>query len=108
MTSTITASAVVVLLGLWHVRNRRHAGWQASANGRFFVLLGYPLAAVGAYWFSTAPGAAAWEWAMGCAWVSAAALSFTLGFRALRRVTAEHARAAIALETIATTGALPT
>ena len=72
MLSTTAAIAVIVVLGAWHLHNRRHAGWQASADGRFYILCGYPLVAVAAYWLTTA----------------------------LNSVTAEHARAAVQMETI--------
>lgn len=100
MLSTTTAIAVTVVLGAWHLHNRRHAGWQASADGRFYILCGYPLVAVAAYWLTTAPTATAWEWAMGNAWALAAVMSFVAGFNALNSVTAEHARAAVQMETI--------
>ncbi|UXA14977.1 hypothetical protein KXD97_15250 [Mycobacterium sp. SMC-8] len=100
MLSTTAAIAVIVVLGAWHLYNRRHAGWQASADGRFFVRCGYPLVAVAAYWLTIAPTATAWEWAMGNAWALAAAMSFVTGFNALNRATAEHARMAVAMETI--------
>ncbi|CAN3127803.1 hypothetical protein ACNUDN_07795 [Mycobacterium sp. smrl_JER01] len=100
MLSITAAIVVVALLGAWHLRNRRHAGWQASADGRFFILCGYPLVAVAAYLLTIAPGTTTWEWAMGNAWALAAVLSFVAGFNALNAVTAEHARSAARMETI--------
>lgn len=100
MSSTITALAVVAVLSAWHLRNRRHAGWQASPDGRFYVSLGYPLVAIAVYWMTTAPTTTTWEWAVGNAWALAAVMSFVAGFGALNRVTAGHARHAVELETI--------
>ncbi|WNG88984.1 hypothetical protein C6A87_007245 [Mycobacterium sp. ITM-2016-00317] len=100
MLSIIAAVAVVVVLSVWHLYNRRHAGWQASADGRFFICCGYPLVAVATYWLTTAPAATTWEWVVGNAWALAAVMSFVVGFNALNAVTAEHARAAARIETI--------
>ena len=108
MSSTIAAVAVVVLLSAWHLRNRRHAGWRASADGRFYVMLGYPLVALAVYWLAASPAATTWEWAVGNAWAFAAVMSFVAGFGALNRVTSDHAVRAIELETIEpATGAIP-
>lgn len=100
MSSTITAIAIVVLSGVWHLHNRRHAGWRASPDGRFYVCLGYPLVAIAVYCMTTAPTATTWEWAIGNAWALAAASSFVAGFGALNRVTAEHGEVAVKIETI--------
>ncbi|KWX60313.1 hypothetical protein [Mycobacterium sp. NAZ190054] len=100
MLSTTAAIAVIVGLSAWHLYNRRHPGWQASADGRFFIRCGYPLVAVATYWLTTAPTATTWEWAMGNAWALAAVMSFVAGFNALNRATAEHAQLAVQIETI--------
>lgn len=100
MSSTITAIAIVVLSGVWHLHNRRHAGWRASPEGRFYICLGYSLVAVAAYWLTTAPAATTWEWALGNVWAFGAALSFVAGFGALNRVTTSHAEVALEMETI--------
>ena len=100
MSSTIAAIAVVVLLSAWHLHNRRHAGWSVSADGRFYIGLSYPLVAIAAYWLVTAPAVTDWEWALGNGVALVAVLSCVAGFGALNRVTAEHARFAVQLETI--------
>ncbi len=100
MLSTITGVALVALSGAWHLHNRRHAGWRASPEGRFYIFLGYPLVAVAVYWMTAAPATTTWEWALGNAWALAAASSFVAGFGALNRVTAAHAEAAVEMETI--------
>ena len=105
MSSTIVAIAVIIGLCAVHVRVRRHAGWTASAWGRFLTLLGYPASAVAAYWLTTA--STGWEWLLGVGWALVAGASFASGVTALRRVTHEHAARAIAIETIGSaTGAL--
>lgn len=105
MSSTVVALAVIVGVCALHARARRHAGWTASARGRFLMRLGYPTSAVAAYWLTTA--STAWEWALGAGWALAAATFFASGEAALRRVVSEHAEAAMAMETVEpSTGAL--
>ncbi len=100
MDTTITALAVVFALTLWHLRNRRHAGWLASPNGRFFVFIGYALVAIAAYWLESAPTATTWEWVFGNLWALAAMTAFVVGFGQLNRATAEHAVAAQQVEAL--------
>lgn len=90
MESTITAIAVVGGLAVWHLRVRRHAGWRASADGRFYISIGYPLTIIGVYWLAYAPTATAWEWAFGNAWALAAMASFVSGFDALNETAAAN------------------
>lgn len=98
MGSSITAIGLVLVLSAWHLRNRRHPGWRGSADGRFYIYLGYPFAVIGVYWLVHAPTATAWEWAFGNAWVLAAMVLFVCGFEALNRVTASRRSAAQAME----------
>lgn len=98
--SSYLAIALVAGLCAVHLRLRRHAGWTASTAGRTYVLLGYSMTALAAYWLAFA-STVAWEWIVGCAWSLAAAMSFAAGSSALKRVTAEHARRAAEWETIA-------
>ncbi|AFM16133.1 hypothetical protein Mycch_1331 [Mycolicibacterium chubuense NBB4] len=108
MESTISALAVIGVLSAWHLLNRRHPGWRASPEGRFFVLAGYPLVVIAVYWMASARTGTAWEWALGNAWALAAMLSFVYGFEALNRVTAEHAWRSQIAETIEpSTGSIP-
>lgn len=100
MDTTITALVVLLALGLWHLRNRRHAGWLASSDGRFFVLCGYALVAIAAYWLESASTATTWEWVFGNLWGLAAMIAFVVGFGHLNRATAEHAQAAQQIEAI--------
>ena len=99
MGSSIAAVAIVVTLGCWHLHNRRHPGWLASSDGRFYVTSGYTLVAIAAYWLVTAPTATAWEWALGNAWALVAMVTFVRGFDLLRHVTIAHAEPAQILET---------
>nr|ABP47208.1 hypothetical protein Mflv_4740 [Mycolicibacterium gilvum PYR-GCK] len=100
MGPSVVAVAVVVTLGLWHLRNRRHPGWLASPDGRFSVMSGYSLTAVAVYWLAAAPTATSWEWAFGNAWTLVAMVSFVYGFALLRQVTIAHAEPARTLESI--------
>ncbi|UXA19308.1 hypothetical protein [Mycobacterium sp. SMC-4] len=102
MESTFTAIAVVAVLGVWHWRNRRHAGWRASSAGRFNIYCGYALVAIAVYWLQVAPTTTTWEWAVGNLWAFGAMLAFVAGFGALNRVTAEHALPAQVLESLET------
>jgi hypothetical protein len=105
MESTVSALAVLAVLTAWHLRNRRHPGWLASPDGRFFVFCGYALVAIAAFWLETAPAATTWEWAFGNLWALAAMIAFVLGFGNLNRVTADHAWAAQQVETLEHTDA---
>ncbi|WP_099020375.1 hypothetical protein [Mycolicibacterium palauense] len=100
MVSTITALAAVALLLAWHLHNRRHPAWTASADGRFYVTLGYPLVMVAIYWMVSAPTALAWEWALGNAWALVAMMSFVYGFGCLNRDQRRCQQAALSVETI--------
>ncbi|MGE2713314.1 hypothetical protein ACQI4L_04575 [Mycolicibacterium litorale] len=86
MHGPVTAVVIVVVLGLWHLHNRRHPGWGSSADGRFFVLSGYPAFAIAVYWLTAAPSGTAWEWAVGNGWAVVSMVSFVYGFNALNAV----------------------
>ena len=108
MQSTITAIAVAAALSAWHLHNRRHAGWRASADGRLNIFCGYALVAIAVYWLDAAPTLVGWEWALGNLWALAAMLAFVTGFGALNRVVVEHAWASQAVESMEpTTGSVP-
>ena len=108
MESTITAVAIVIALGIWHMHNRRHPGWRASDEGRFYICIGYPLIVIACYWLVAAPTATAWEWALGNLWALAAMVAFLCGFDALNTATARHAQIAQQLETVdPAVGAVP-
>lgn len=100
MESTIAAIALVVALSAWHLRNRRHPGWRASAEGRFNIFCGYALVVFAVYWMVSAPTATDWEWALGNLWALAAMLAFVTGFGALNKVTADHAGHSQLLESL--------
>ena len=90
MESTI-ALAVGIALVLWHLRNRRHPGWSASADGRSYILGGYSSFATSTYWLWHPP-VDAWEWAFAGAWSSCGVVACALGFDALD-AAAERRRA---------------
>jgi hypothetical protein len=100
MSGPVTAMAILLVLGLWHLRNRRHPGWQLSADGRFFVLSGYPALTIAIYCLTTAPSDTAWEWALGNAWTIVSMLSFVYGFNALNTVPRRQHSASPAIESI--------
>ncbi|WP_460356850.1 hypothetical protein [Mycobacterium sp. ZZG] len=100
MESTITAVAIVVALSAWHLHNRRHPGWLASSTGRCYVISGYLLVTIAAYWLVSAPTATTWEWAFGNLWALGAMVAFVAGFDALNRATAEHAARSQTLEAV--------
>jgi hypothetical protein len=101
MVSTIVAVLTVTALAVFHWRICRHPGWRQSADGRFWVTLGYPMIAIGVYWLATAPTGTDWEWALGNAWVLAACVSVVYGIDALGAVPRQQGRTARSLETIA-------
>lgn len=100
MHGPVAAVGILVGLGLWHLHNRRHPGWQMSADGRFFVLSGYPTLMIAMYWLTQAPGQTAWEWAVGNVWTIVSMVSFVYGFNALNAVPAHQQAASQAIESL--------
>lgn len=80
---TLVACFALVAMVVWHMRTRRHPGWQLSRDGRYFISLGYPLLMIGIYWLVEAPNATTWEWVLGYFWPLAAMVTFVHGFGAL-------------------------
>lgn len=100
MVSTVAGIATVLILAAWHVRNRRHVGWKVSADGRYFVCLGYPMVAIAVYWLVDSPTATAWEWALGNLWALAAMVSFVYGFNALNNVPKQQQSVSQSIESL--------
>jgi hypothetical protein len=100
MTEPVTAVAIVVALGLWHLHNRRHPGWPLSADGRFFIVTGYPALMIAVCWLTTAPSGTAWEWALGNLWTIVSMASFVYGFNALNAVPRRQQSVSRVIETI--------
>lgn len=100
MESTVIALVLIIGLSAWHLRNRRHPGWLASSEGRFFIESGYLLVVIAAYWLVAAPTATAWEWALGDLWAFGAMVSFVKGFDSLRQAMQQHGERAQQLETV--------
>lgn len=98
MTEPATAVVALVLLWLWHLHNRCHPGWPVSADGRFYVLSGYPTLIIAGYWLTTAPSNTASEWALGNAWAIVAMVSFVYGFNALNAVEGRQQSVSEAIE----------
>ncbi|OBF27951.1 hypothetical protein [Mycobacterium sp. ACS4331] len=82
-TMTGVGIALVLALGGWHLRNRRHPNWRTNSLARFYVTLGYPLVAVAVYLLVVATGTDSWDWALGSLWALIAAVCFVLGFQHL-------------------------
>ncbi|WP_197374167.1 hypothetical protein [Mycolicibacterium baixiangningiae] len=100
MHGPVTGVVTMVALGLWHLHNRRHPGWQVSSDGRFFVLSGYPTLVIAMYWLTGAPSNTAWEWALGNAWTVVSMVSFVYGFNALNAVPRHQQSVSRAIESI--------
>lgn len=89
MVSSVIAAAVVLLLALWHLRNRRRPGWRTSSEGRSYLLCGYSVVASSTYWLFTPP-VGTWEWVFAGAWLLAGIVAFVLGFRSIDRAAESH------------------
>ena len=83
------AATVVIALGYWHLRNRRHPGWRLSGDGRSYLLSGYSVFVSSTYWLWHPP-VGAWEWAFAVAWAIGGLVAFMLGFHALDRAARER------------------
>ena len=82
--STVACAFAVIALAGWHLRTRRHPGWQLSADGRFHIILGYPMLMIGLYWLIVAPTMTGWEALLANVWSFAAMVTFVLGFAHLQ------------------------
>lgn len=100
MGGSIVAIVAVVVLTVWHLRTRRHPSWSVSADGRFFLYMGYPMVAIAAYWLTDSPTDTAWEWALGNLWALTAMTFFVYGFNALNGAAMRRSAGARAIETI--------
>jgi hypothetical protein len=100
MSSIAAAILTVVVLGAWHLRTRRHPCWSASADARFYIVMGYPATAIAVFWLVEATAATAWEWVIGNLWALAAMVAFVYGFNALHRTHDQQQRTSRAIETI--------
>ncbi|MDG4664261.1 hypothetical protein [Mycobacterium sp. 236(2023)] len=89
MESTLYVAATVAALVAWHVRNRRHPGWQASDEGRSYLLCGYSVVVTLAYWLAVASDPS-WEWGVAGVWALGGLAAFVLGFGAMNRAAAPN------------------
>jgi uncharacterized membrane protein len=89
MNSTIAGIAVIVAIGAWHLRNRRHPRWRSSRDGRFYVTLGYPFLAVAVYFLAGAADGSGLDWILANAWALVSTCLFVYGFQALDAPTSE-------------------
>ncbi|BBZ34894.1 hypothetical protein [Mycolicibacterium confluentis] len=101
MSTVVCALAVAVLAG-WHLRTRRHPGWRLSRDGRFYIVLGYPMLMIGLYWLIMAPTMTGWQSVLGDAWAFAAMVTFVYGFAHLQTTVERRNAAGQSLESIAT------
>lgn len=100
MVTSVTAIVVAVALGLCDRRVRRHAGWDFSPRGRFYVSIGYPMVAISAYFLMESSSGAAWALALCLGWALAAVTVFVLGYTALDDVIRHHHSVSHSIETI--------
>src|SRR3954452_21857076 len=87
MGSTIAAIITVAALGGWHLRTRRHPNWSVCPDGRFYITIGYPAAAVAVYSVMEAPTTTGLEWWLGNLWALGAMIAFTRCFTVLHAVS---------------------
>lgn len=99
MGASVAAVATVLVLGLCHLRNRRHPGWLASAEGRSYFLSGYSVVGSSLYWLWSPP-VDAWEWTFAGLWAMGGVAAFLLGFGALNRAASCNSPTAKAAETV--------
>lgn len=106
MVTTVTAIGVALALLAMDRYIRRHPAWDVSTRARYCVSIGYPMAAIAAYFFVGAPAQTGWDWVFGLAWALAALACFATGFAALQRVLRRQQRASLSMETITPTAAV--
>jgi peptidoglycan/LPS O-acetylase OafA/YrhL len=82
-TATGVGIALVLVLGAWHLRIRRHPNWRSNSLARFYITLGYPFVAVAVYLLTGASRLDGWDWALGNVWALVAAVCFVKGFQHL-------------------------
>lgn len=107
MTSQTVAVLVVVVLGAWQLRIRRHPAWSVSAPARHHLDTACLLVVIAAYWLTDAPTTLGWEWVVGNLWLLAAVTSMALGLRALADTTLRQALMSAAIESIGERGSQP-
>jgi hypothetical protein len=100
MSSTTVAVLVLVMLGLWHLRDRRRPGWAVSASARGYLNSACLLVVIAVYWLTEASSVTGWEWAAGNLLLLAAVTSTVLGYNALAAATRRQALRSQALESI--------
>ena len=94
MSTFYLVATIAVLLG-WHLRNRRHPGWQASSEGRSYLLCGYSVVVTLTYWLLSASASTTWEWALAGVWALGGLGAFILGFDAMNRAAASSPHEAV-------------
>lgn len=100
MNSQTVAVLVIVVLGVWQLRIRRHPLWPVSAPARHHLNTACLLVVIAAYWLTDAPTALGWEWVVGNCWLLAAVGSMALGLNALADATLRQTLMSQAIESI--------
>lgn len=75
---------MVIALGAWHLRIRRHPNWCHSRDARFYITLGYPLVAVAVFFLANTIGHTDVNWLIGMVWSLVSVSLFVYGFQALQ------------------------
>ena len=96
MTSTI--AAIVTVQSVAAPAHALHPGWSHTADGRFFIGVGYPMVAIAVYWLTASTTTSSWEWLLGDLWALAAMVSFVYGFTALNEVPKKQQSVSQAIE----------
>lgn len=97
MVSSVITAAIVLALAYWHFRNRRRPGWNASDEGRSYLLCGYSVVASSTYWLWIPP-VGGWEWTFAGVWALGGLVAFVLGFNALNRAAGSRVAGAQVVE----------
>jgi uncharacterized membrane protein len=83
MHTTLVGIAVVLALGAWHLRIRRHPNWRHSGDARFYITLGYPLVGIAVFFLANAIGHTDVNWLIGMGWALLSTSLFVYGCQAL-------------------------
>ena len=83
MHTTLVGIAVILALGAWHLRIRRHPNWRHSGDARFYITLGYPLVGIAVFFLANAVGHTDVNWLIGMGWALLSTSLFVYGCQAL-------------------------
>ena len=100
MGSSLAGVIVLVGLGLWHLRTRRHPNWSLCPDGRFYITIGYPAVVIAVYLLPDSATHTGLEWAIGNLWALGAMVSFVYGFNTLHCAPEQQQHTSLAIESI--------